>query len=75
MLDSPYIMRLQMDAPFLAQALFAGTEFLLRGADALYVATAKISNAQLISWDNDLVRRAGAITPSDWLATDPFAIK
>jgi predicted nucleic acid-binding protein len=67
-LDSPLMTHVQPDASFLAQAIFSGTESFLRGADALYVATAAISHTQLISWDDELVRRAGAITPTDWLA-------
>jgi predicted nucleic acid-binding protein len=68
MLGSPQITHVQMDTSFLAQAILSGTHSLLRGADALYVATAAIYHAQLISWDAELVRCAGAITPTDWLA-------
>lgn len=39
----------------------------LRGADAFYAATAKATDGRLISWDRELVTRAGAITPGDWL--------
>jgi predicted nucleic acid-binding protein len=49
-------------------AIRLGVQQLLRGGDAIYVATAQLSGAQLISWDAELVRRAGAITPTDWLA-------
>ena len=51
-----------------AAAIRFGVQQLLRGGDALYVATAQLSGAQLISWDGELVRRAGAIIPTDWLA-------
>jgi predicted nucleic acid-binding protein len=67
-LGSPQITHVQLDASFLAQAILTGTESFLRGADALYAATAAICRTQLISWDDELVRRAGAITPTDWLA-------
>lgn len=53
---------------FIAGAIQFGVQQLVRGADALYVATAQLSGAQLISWDGELVKRAGAQTPSTWLA-------
>lgn len=45
-----------------------GTRLLLRGADAIYAATAAMADASLISWDAALVTRAGAHSPSEWLA-------
>jgi predicted nucleic acid-binding protein len=51
----------------LASASRLGIQYLLRGADALYAATAELTSAQLISWDEEPVHRANAITPSDWL--------
>ncbi len=47
-----------------------GARYLIRGADALFVAAAVLSGAPLVSWDQELVGRAGAITPADWLATN-----
>jgi predicted nucleic acid-binding protein len=55
----------------LANAARLGIQHLLRGADALYAATAELTNARLISWDMELVRRANAITPSGWLLANP----
>lgn len=52
----------------LRQAISIGPRLLLRGADALYAATAVLYSADLVSWDNELVQRAGAVTPADWLA-------
>jgi predicted nucleic acid-binding protein len=52
----------------LVMAAQLGAGQLLRGADALYVATAAMLNAPLVSWDEELIRRAGAISPTDWLA-------
>lgn len=60
-----------LDDALLTLAARLGVQQLLRGADALYAATAEISNAQLVSWDDELVRRAGAITPDKWLAANP----
>ena len=48
-----------------------GLQQRLRGADALYAATAQLAGAALISWDNELIQRAGAMTPSAWLAANP----
>ena len=48
-----------------------GARQLLRGADALYLATAAMRNAPLISWDEELINRAGAVSPTDWLAVNP----
>lgn len=60
-----------LDGALLAAAARLGVQQLLRGADALYAATAEISGAQLVSWDEELIRRAGAISPTDWLAETP----
>jgi predicted nucleic acid-binding protein len=55
----------------LAMAKDLGVRQLLRGADALYAATAALLRAPLISWDDELVSRAGATTPEQWLAKAP----
>ncbi len=60
-----------VDADLLESALQRGTSSYLRGADALYAATAQLTGAQLISWDNELVQRAGALTPTAWLDANP----
>jgi predicted nucleic acid-binding protein len=56
-----------MDDRCLATAHALGVRQLLRGADALYAATAKLFHAPLVSWDDELVHRAEASTPSTWL--------
>ncbi|MDQ7828385.1 MAG: PIN domain-containing protein [Armatimonadota bacterium] len=56
-----------VDSSLLSRARDVGTERLLRAADALYVATAEVLAAPLVSWDKELVQRAGARTPPDWL--------
>lgn len=61
------IVYVPVDDNLLQEAWRTGTDQRLRGADALYAATAQMSGAQLISWDNELVERAGAITPTIWL--------
>jgi len=45
-----------------------GLERRLRGADALYAATAARLGCPFLSWDRELVARGGAQLPSDWLA-------
>lgn len=50
-------------------ALELGTEGFLRAADTLYAAAAHEIGGQLISWDQELVQRAGAVTPEEWLAS------
>jgi predicted nucleic acid-binding protein len=67
----PLLVLHPLDELLLATATQLGIQQLLRGADALYAATAAMLNAPLISWDTELVHRAGAITPADWLAAHP----
>ena len=38
---------------------------------SLYAATAEVNGAALVTWDNDLIQRAGALTPTAWLAANP----
>jgi predicted nucleic acid-binding protein len=45
-----------------------GAESRLGAVDALYLAVAEEHGVPLISWDRELIARAGAITPTDWLA-------
>jgi predicted nucleic acid-binding protein len=59
-----------LDDGLLLEALRLGTKFRLRAADALYLATAALGTDDgLVSWDNELVERAGAATPTAWLAS------
>lgn len=37
---------------------------------ALYVTIAEQYDAQLVSWDNELIERAAAMTPNGWLTTN-----
>ncbi|MBN8457034.1 MAG: PIN domain-containing protein [Verrucomicrobia bacterium] len=59
-----------MSAALLANALSTGTTGFLRGADAIYAATAEMLGCQLVSWDKEHVRRAGAVLPDRWLTTN-----
>lgn len=68
MLNGPLVAHLPLDGPLLARARERGARAFLRGADALSVAAAEAFAAPLLSWDRELITRAGAITPQDWLA-------
>jgi len=65
------VVQAPVDSSLLGRALLAGTSSFLRGADALYAVTAQLDGSQLVSWDNELIQRGGAITPTDWLAANP----
>ena len=55
----------------LAAAERLGVDCRLRGADALYAATAARLGCPLLSWDSELITRGGALSPRDWLAANP----
>ncbi|MGH7658556.1 MAG: type II toxin-antitoxin system VapC family toxin [Gemmatimonadales bacterium] len=59
-----------LDNRFLDAAHEIGIRHLLRGADALYAATARILDAPLVTWDDELVQRTGALTPDAWIANN-----
>lgn len=48
-----------------------GISCLLRGSDATYAATARVTGTRLVTWDRELIERAGGMTPTDWLAANP----
>ena len=58
-----------MDDGLLRIAREQATSRFLRGADSLYAAVAREHAAPLIAWDRELVGRAGALSPTDWLAS------
>lgn len=60
-----------IDTAFLTTAETIGTNQFLRGADALYAAAAQQSQSALISWDDEHLKRASGITPTDWLTANP----
>jgi predicted nucleic acid-binding protein len=61
------VVQVPVDAALLSAALLVGTDCFLRGADALYAATARVTGATLVSRDRELIERAGALSPTDWL--------
>ncbi|MEO6062514.1 MAG: PIN domain-containing protein [Thermoflexales bacterium] len=69
----PLLALTPVDERLIATALEIGMRLALRGADALYAATAALTGATLISWDAELSAQAGAMTPDAWLRASPQA--
>ena len=67
MLDSPLVTVHSLNRTMLRHALKVGTRSFLRSGDALYAALADWLRADVVSWDGELIERAGAITPTDWI--------
>ena len=44
-----------------------GTGRYLRSGDALYAALAEGLEGEVVTWDMELVERAGALTPREWI--------
>ncbi|MFM8657257.1 MAG: type II toxin-antitoxin system VapC family toxin [Chthoniobacterales bacterium] len=64
----PVLRWVDMDMTLIDEALACGTRGLLRGADAVYAAAAISTGTTLVTWDNELIERAGGVTPTDWCA-------
>ncbi len=67
LLANPRLALEPLTAAFLSTAARLGTDLFLRSGDALYAAAAERTRAPLVSWDDELLRRAGAVTPATWL--------
>jgi predicted nucleic acid-binding protein len=61
-------MKSQLALSCLLRPSTLGTEKRLRSGDALYIAAAERTGVRLVTWDPELIERAGSITPIDWLA-------
>jgi predicted nucleic acid-binding protein len=70
MVEHPALHLEPLSEALLADAQRLGVERRLRGADALYVATATRPGCPLLSWDEELIVRGGAQSPGDWLAAN-----
>ena len=70
LLRSPVVAEQPLDDALVAGAIEHGTDALLRAGDAFYAATARRLGGEIVSWDMELVRRAPALTPEDWLAAN-----
>lgn len=67
MLRSPIIGVHSLDASLLRRAVEVGTRELLRAGDAVYAAVAELTGGEVVSWDEELIQRAGAVTPREWM--------
>ncbi|MCX7902820.1 MAG: type II toxin-antitoxin system VapC family toxin [Burkholderiaceae bacterium] len=64
-------LRLVATARLLPLAEALGCRLFLRGADAFYAATAQLTATPLVTWDRELIERAGAVTSEQWFAQQP----
>lgn len=67
MTSSPLVSLLALDPGLLRRAVEIGTEKLLRAGDAVYAAVEDETGGDLVSWDRELIDRAGAVTPERWM--------
>ena len=67
MLESPLVTTYSLNRAKLRQAIQVGTRDFLRSGDALYAALAEGMAGELVSWDGELIERAGALTPERWI--------
>ena len=67
-LDSPLITWHGLTRRMVRRAVAVGTQRFLRSGDALYAAVAEAVGGEIVSWDEELVSRAGAVTPETWTA-------
>ncbi|MFN2315880.1 MAG: type II toxin-antitoxin system VapC family toxin [Gemmatimonadales bacterium] len=66
-LDPAVLTIVPFDNGLLAEAIAIGTELFLRAGDAIHAAVAARTDGRLLSWDTELIHRAGAMTPEQWL--------
>ena len=69
MLRSPLITTHALNRARLREAMRLGTGSCLRSGDALYAAPAEELRGEVISWERELVERARALTPREWIDT------
>jgi len=55
-----------LDAALIEEAVQQGTKHFLRAGDALYAALAERLDATLVTWDAELLERAGGVSPQQW---------
>ncbi len=67
LLANPRLVLEPLTGAFLSAAARLGADLRLRSGDALYAAAAELTRAPLVSWDDELIRRAGGVTPATWL--------
>ena len=64
----PALQLVEVNPHLINESLLCGTRCLLRGADAIYAATAALTGTTLVTCDDELLERAGGTTPADWLS-------
>jgi predicted nucleic acid-binding protein len=68
----PGLQLVPLDIPLARRASQAGIDLRVRGADSVYTSVAQIFDADLITWDREVLERvSGAVTtmtPDEWLA-------
>ncbi len=67
LLANPRLVLEPLTGAFLSAAARLGADLQLRSGDTLYAAAAELTRAPLVSWDDELIRRAGGVTPATWL--------
>ena len=67
MLGSPLVRTYSLNRARLREAVHVGTSSFLRSGDALYAALADGLEGEVVTWERELVERAGALTPHDWI--------
>lgn len=71
LLASPQVRERPLDADTVRRAVILGTQTFLRSADAIHAALTEQLGATLVAWDDELVQRARAVTPTAWIARNP----
>ncbi len=67
LLANPRLVLEPLTGAFLSAAARLGADLRLGSGDALSAAAAELTRASLVSWDDELLRRADAVTPATWL--------
>jgi len=73
LLANPRLALEPLTSAFLSAAARLGADLRLGSGDALYAAAAELTRAPLVSWDDELIRRAGGATPATWLEENSAA--
>lgn len=66
--ESPLVTTHPLSRALLQRAVAVGTERFLRAGDAIYAAVSEAVDGEIVSWEKELVNRAGAVTPEAWVA-------
>jgi predicted nucleic acid-binding protein len=64
---APLVTMHPLALPLARRAIEVGTARFLRAGDALYVTVAEVIEGEVVTWDEELIQRAGALTPPEWM--------